>query len=196
MKKTIILATILGALVSSPAFARTEGNQVGLSLLKTDTSRLVENSQSDNIGVGIDYKYAFNFDRVFVAPGIFYDYNRVDASTYNAGSTTNTTQLKIHDSYGVKVNIGYDINDKWAAFVIGGLSNSDVSGGQNHNKNLNTGTKAERGLVYGVGAKYAINDMFDLNLGLERTNYDSGSGAATVVNNSYSVVRVGTILKF
>jgi opacity protein-like surface antigen len=184
MKKTIILASVLGSLISVPAFAksetnysytktetayttsRTQGTYLGLDLIGTNLdSGSQKGSVRDNISYGVSVKHAFNFDKIFIAPGIFFDHNRADASSYNGdGSADGTDQTRLKYSYGVKADIGYDVTDRFAPFVILGYSESRLNYGSDFNsKDVK---KTEQGLIYGVGAKYALAQRLIKNMKL------------------------------
>ncbi|MBU6141139.1 MAG: outer membrane beta-barrel protein [Proteobacteria bacterium] len=141
MKKILIAAALIGAVSASSAFAKTEGNYVGIDLLRSSAqvksnsdasadgsaslSRFYSHNKKDtSYGFGVNYKHAFNFDGFFVAPG--FSYNFVNNETKAGFSTSNSDlysqSVKIKDQISFQTNFGYDVNDKFAVYVPVGVS--------------------------------------------------------------------------
>jgi len=177
MKKLLILTSLISFLTTANASAKTEGNYVGLNFIDTASSNQNHNS---NFGLGADYKYAFNFGGLFLAPGVFYDYNRL--------SQPNSPTLKY--SYGAKLNIGYDVTDKFAPFVTVGASQTRIQ------------ESAKNGMLLGVGFKYALNSDVDFTAAYEMTQFGLAGKAGSVIdgtdkiNATYRVAKVGATYHF
>ena len=82
---------------------------------------------------GLKYYYALNYRGFFLAPELFFEYNNikkfieyndVDNPVYNGRSPWRYGHefLKIHKTYGGKINFGYDVNPNFAPFVFVGIS--------------------------------------------------------------------------
>ncbi len=165
MKKIIAIAALTAALASSSAFAKTEGNYVGIDFLKTSVTNRYQSSggkaadyeKFDNTsnGVGINYKHALNFNDVFIAPGVFFD--RLGSEATDADGGTLSTQSR----YGAKLDVGYDVNENFSAYVTNGLAHVK------YNINLpnnSTSTGAEISYFYGAGLSTKITKDLSLNV--------------------------------
>ncbi len=182
-KKLLAAVSIAATIATSSAFAKTEGSYVGLDLLATKYKIFnSDNSRKDDIdyGVGVNYKYALNFDNVFVAPGVFYNYNNAEVKNEFGG------KVKIKYSYGVKADIGYDITDKIATFVTLGYQES------RHEASF-VDNSTQEALIYGVGGKYSLTNNVDVALAYEYSNYNQ-SGVPNSINPE--VVKLGVAYKF
>ena len=137
-KKLLTVTAVVVALSSSSAFAKTEGNYVGLDFLKSY-------SVGSGAGVGVDYKYAVNLGSTFfIAPGFFVD--RISTKVRDRGNIT-----KLNYRYGLKTDIGYDITDVFSAYATGGIVQVAYKADQ--------GSKMTDGFLYGLGLGYkATND--------------------------------------
>jgi opacity protein-like surface antigen len=182
-KKLLAAVSIAATIATSSAFAKTEGSYVGVDLLATEYKLInTDGSRTNNTsyGIGANYKYAFNFDKIFVAPGVFYNHNRAEIKNLQGGRG----QLKY--SYGAKADLGYDITDKFAPFVTLGYQESrhTFSGVDN---------ATEESIVYGVGGKYSVTNDVDVALAYEYSNYVK-SGVPNSVNPE--VIKLGVAYKF
>ena len=133
MKKTLSLIAIVGSLFATSAYAKTEGNYVGIDVLRS-TAKVKSTSTlaSDNAdglgsfynhknrdsayGFGLNYKCAFNFNNFFVAPGISYEFlnNDVKSGFIDDSSNYFSQNIKLKNSVSFRTNVGYDINDQFA----------------------------------------------------------------------------------
>lgn len=86
-------------------------------------SRGYSDVDSNNSGLGISYKYAFNFNRFFIAPGIFAEQNRLWSPTKSGEN--DGTWLNIRNRYGFMTNFGYDVNRYFSPYLsLGYILNS------------------------------------------------------------------------
>lgn len=194
MKKLLITTTIIGSLISSIAFAKTEGNYIGIDVLATQVKDTFSNEKETNIdvGLGLNYKYAINFNHFFVAPGAYFNYN--NASVHEDGQFTYDFESKLKYSYGLKVDLGYDITDKFAAFTsIAYQENrieyddSDPTAGVTFDRDFRV-----ESFVYGIGTKYSINTRVDVNLAYEYVDYKNQSNSSI----NPDVIKIGLSYKF
>ncbi len=184
MKKLLVAATVAGSLISSMAFAKTEGNYVGVDLLATKFREAFDKKESGlDVGLGVNYKYAINFNNFFIAPGVYFDYNNADVSN-------NANKAELDYSYGTKVDLGYDITDKIATFVSIGYKEARITSSEN---NIDVASQTEGLITYGVGAKYALNDNLDLGLSYEYGDYIDDNIKSSL---NIDVVRLGVAYKF
>ncbi len=188
-KKLFAVVSLATTIATSSAFAKTEGNYVGVDALATQYKvQNANDTRNDNIhyGVGVNYKYAFNMDNIFVAPGIFYNFN--DAENRAKGSDYKS-EMKY--SYGVKADLGYDITDKFAAFVTLGYQEARLDASQPSVVYYKDATTES--IIYGLGAKYSVTNNIDVALAYEYNNYTK-SGTANAYNPE--LMKLGVAYKF
>ena len=192
MKKFAILATLLISLSSFSAFAKTSGNYAGIDIIysevKLDQASTSSIGSGDQISVGVNYKYAFNFNNFFVAPGVFFDYTNIRAKA------SNNDEWDLDFRYGAKVDLGYDITDKFAAFVNIGLANNHYDA-----KYIVSGTKTSDSKIeelYGIGVKYSATDDIDVGLSYEFSNLNVKDPLNNTVKFDLEVVRLGISYNF
>ncbi len=164
-------------MVASLSFAKTEGNYVGLNLLysELETNPDLPGAESEyNLGYGIDYKYAINFDNQFyVAPGAFF--NMVD-SEIKAESVLGRFDLEVSNQVGFGVDLGYDFNDNIAAFVTLGIGQVRAELVEEDKiTNLTSITKdTDEFRSAGIGVKYDLNNGYNVNFGYEMIGFADG----------------------
>lgn len=193
MKKLILTTAIIATFAASSAFAKTEGSYLGIDVLRTKADVKTSKVSSTNLdtyfdtktkdsttGFGVNYKYAFNVNDFFIAPGLIYE--SIGAETkVNDVDNGYTQDIKIKDRLGAKVDFGFDITDKFAAYIPVGYArtsytintNDYISGGSS----LQTKTTASQGsMFYGFGLVfYPVNSM-SINLEYNRSSIDLKSG--------------------
>jgi len=124
-------------------------------------------TQGNNVGLGLNFGYRVNADKLFVAPEIFYDYlnnSAVDFSRYTTGQSTQS-RIEVQSRYGAKVNLGYNLFSDLNAFVNLGFANvryidRDPLSGRSSGDN-------KLAPIYGVGLLYDLNKSWAL-----RASYD------------------------
>jgi opacity protein-like surface antigen len=207
MKKSLIALSIIASLTSGAAFAKTEGSYLGLSVINTelennsynDEARL-DSSRDNNFSGGVSYKYAFNFNGFFAAPELFFDLNETKSRASLVNNAVQNSELK--NSYGAKLNLGYDITDKFSAYAIvghsvsrlkayaSGAGASDYEGPQNFN---------QEAFIYGLGAKYDVANNISLNFSYEISQFSLSNDVTNTtdkINPDFSVARVGVAYNF
>ena len=132
-----------------------------------------------NYGFGFNYKYVLSQDRFFAAPSAFYEYN-----TSGAISGRYDVSLNNKYRYGLQIDLGYDVTDKFSPYVIGGYANIyyrartrgdglalDPSG-PNGYENLTTARSGVAGSTFsGAGFKYNLNQCLSFKMEYLRQNY-------------------------
>ena len=211
MKKLLITSSIIGSLASSVANAKTEGNYVGLSIIKSDIEAKGNTISGVNFGnnpflaqdesqvsVGVNYKYAYNFDGIYIAPGAFFDYTNVSTN----GQVTNgaTTTFDVDYRYGLRVDLGYDVTNELATYVHLGAANNSYGNTWSFNGNSSSTSDSETATTYGVGAKYSLTSNLDVNLEYEVSEFDMDmnfvSGIEGKQEFEIKVLRAGVAFKF
>ncbi len=200
MKKFMAIAAVSAVLITSSAFAKTEGNYLGIDFLKTSSSNRYQQYGSKSTyptfdnnsnGVGINYKYAKNFDQIFVAPGVFFD--RIGAESKDQSARTLTTNSR----YGAKLDLGYDLNDSFALYFTNGVANVNyevnaaVAGGR--------GSSSKMGYFYGGGAMAKISN--DLSLTVEYNTQTlnipvNALASADHIKSTLGVAKIGLAYNF
>lgn len=182
MKKLLVITTIVGSLLASLASAKNAGNYVGVDLLNT-RSDFDTHSVAD-VGIGVNYKRVIDLDTFFIAPGVFFNNNANENSDATA---------ELEYSYGVKLDIGYDVNDKVAAFVTIGHSENRTD--------IITEKSTEEAFIVGVGFDYALDERLNLGLAYELSEYGKTRDALDTTDDysagsQYEVVRLGLSYNF
>ncbi len=195
MKKIISIAAILAVFSNASAFAKTEGNYFGFDVLKANTKQRYTNDigtkfKDSNIGYGFNYKHAFNFDKVFVAPGVFFDHLGTSGIDY-AGDRVN-----VKNRYGVKFDIGYDLTDKAAVYFTNGISstsyNMDFTG-----TDLGSKSGSKTAYFFGAGASYEVAKNWLANFEYNHQKLSDIKGPnGTRADASVGVVKVGVAYHF
>ena len=151
---------------------------------------------------GLKYFYALNYRGFYIAPEIFFEYNNIkkhfDGDNFFERQHINQRNplrfgykfLKIHRTYGGKINFGYDITPNFAPFVFTGISKiyysaldsiypkriysnednsdnfTDVQNYLQENGQINPFSvirKSKLAPFFGFGTKIKITDRFLLN---------------------------------
>jgi opacity protein-like surface antigen len=184
-KKILTALFLTSALLFSPAFAKTQGNYIGFDVLNTNVEfqfKYLEGTTPDskktdsNFGVGLNYKYAFNTNGFFFAPGIFAELN----DTYSSIDRTNyfsiTEEYRMKNRYGLKFDAGYDVTDNFAMYLTGGASYNSYT--YSVFSNLPGGladtyqSSYELGYLYGAGLKYSLTKKINIGLEYNTQNVD------------------------
>ena len=179
MKKLILITSIITAIFSS-AFAKTEGNLLGVDVLRssarsdynfTEYHTRTADYKDSKTGLGINYKYAFNFNGIFVAPGVFFDYIGAEMQDYK-GDTVSTKYR-----YGAKFDIGYDVTDNFSAYFTNGVANNaykvDWKSWDQKTSSMEAGYFYGAGLSYKVTQNVALNFEYNIAKSLDyKTPYD------------------------
>ena len=229
--KTALSTAFLATSLSNTSLAKTQGHYVGISAINTEanitateamfyqpeyskTEERKKYRKQNALSYGLEYKYAFNYKGIFIAPKILYDRNNIKDSyinpnlftpgiTYSADtkSYNNTTTLK--HSYGFGFDIGYDINSKFSIYTTlqHKKNNLKFSSVLDHNSRIyEWHYKVNyKSLVYGFGAKYQIEPNFDIFASYEFINNTSGYDNPYSDHyrpSVYNVARVGISYNF
>jgi hypothetical protein len=138
-------------------------------------------------GFAIKYLYAVNFNGIFLAPEIFY--HHINIKHYDSKNELENTDMtlpsefgyrynKIHNQYGAKLNLGYDINSDFALYGFVGISRIKYSNlyslypyyegtGIANKYNIKDVLSVYNGTatapIYGFGGKIKLSKRFYLN---------------------------------
>lgn len=218
-KKHIIMRIILYFtltflfLFSNSIKAKTQGHYFGPSInyisanfinasYINDESRIdYKNNKSskrrNGTNLGINYGYAFNYNKFFIKPRLFYDkininnkIRKVDIviniATGDALTSTDdyTLNNNLESSYGFAIDLGYDLNEIFSIYSIIGNRNYNILSHYKHythtalngfskgsSSNLLSIKNNIRSLFYGIGAKYQKNNIaISFNLEISEIN--------------------------
>ena len=206
-KKLLAAASVAVAVAaSSSAFAKTEGHYAGVNIVRSDSGSQhisegvnVTNKFNDRgIGAGLDYRYAFNMNNFFIAPGLFVEKNNIKT---RGSEDEMTSKISINYRYGLKANIGYDVTDEASVYFTNGLSNtlykvgfSGVDDGVKFNGEKSTGAI---GYFYGAGVAYNVTKEVAVNVEYNTQKIDLNTAfVGAKVENTLSVVKLGVSYHF
>lgn len=175
MKKVLSIAITILSLSLNSSFAKTQGNYAQVNILHTQSTSTdfynKEHSDGD-LGIGIEYKYALNFDNFFIAPALFYNHNNVELKYSDRDGDPSVFKLY---SYGLKSDFGYDINDKISIFSTFGYSEVrsyvKTTFFSNPTTTIDAFSSTDEALIFGGGIKYSLNDKVDLQASYEYFNF-------------------------
>jgi len=184
MKKLILISSTLAVLAGSSAFAKTEGNYVTVDLHKaiSETHRntlIVGGTTQDDItkytgqntSLGASYKYAFNFDKIFLAPGIFYERIGTKVTTGPDDANGSGPTMSVNNRRGVRLDLGYDFTNDFAAYVTTGITSTTYRTSHPDADALGTAQSNQKfrgnktGYLYGIG--FTTNVAKDVSIGAE-----------------------------
>lgn len=166
---------------------KTEGHYVGVDVLGTRSGfyQRVENTNGDisrystsrhiSYGLGFSYKYAFNFDKFFVAPGLILEQNSFSGDQNN--DHNNAERLRINNRYGAKVDFGYDFNERVSPYLSLGYAGisykTSDQGTASDNVTLVQSYKNGFGssVFCGLGVKINLIDNLYLNAEYNRQSF-------------------------
>jgi len=201
MKKLILLTSLITIFTTSFALAKTEGNYLGIDLLQASADqRYLQNGKVANnykefddssYGIGTGYKYAFNFDKIFISPGVFFENLGTKAADKDGDN------VLLNNRYGAKVDIGYDVSDKFSAYFTNGASNTSYKVDWKSVGRKKSGSKLD--YFYGAGLAYKVSDKLVMNVEYNRqsTVLDTPNlGGINQVKADLNVIKVGLAYNF
>ena len=189
MKKTLSLIVIAGSLLASNAYAKTEGNYVGIDILRSSVQHKYYDTtvKDKSTGFGANYKHAFNFNKIFLAPGAFAE--RIGTEVTDDQNETISTNYR----YGAKLDLGYDVTDNFAAYFTNGFANLS------HKLNDHAGyteSKSVTSYFYGAGLSYKIlkNVTMNLEYNTQSPNFTNAYGVK--FKSDVRVAKIGVSYNF
>ena len=202
MKKLITVSSVIAVLAGSSAFAKTEGNYLGIDFIRSNAESKYKNADGTvnasvgkfhekANGFGLNYKYAFNFNNVFVAPGLFYD------QIGNSAQDKNSEPVNVANRYGAKLDIGYDLTDKFAVYFTNGFTKVryqvDWTAGNAGSKSGTT----PMNYFHGVGASFKLthNILLNAEYNTQHLSFSTPSYGITA-RTKLDVAKIGLSYKF
>lgn len=173
MKKTLSLIAIASSLILSSQANAKDGFYAGADLLLSNAKYKylnrtnyvipsevggVDKIDGNGVGVGVSAGYKKYFDQVFVAPEVFYDYLNTSTKDYFFVYDA-SDKINLRSRYGAKLNLGYDLTDKFSAYANFGMAQVNYL---NKSTGLSQGKVSYFAPVYGLGALYKLNDSWSV----------------------------------
>mgnify|MGYP000479326927 CR=1 FL=1 len=183
-KNKFFITIFLAILLSTESYAATSGSYLGIDGIfskttfrqeyKNSLGNIEQDSDSfkgSDLGFGLNYKYAINFDGLYLAPGIFIEKNNLKTKKSGivlASGEDDSRSLEINYRSGIRVDIGYDITDYFAIYALAGYSQINYKTKDDYYTSGNsTISQSNSGFAgggfYGAGLKFDINDDFSIN---------------------------------
>lgn len=161
-------------------------------------------SASENgYGVGINYKYALNYNGFFVAPGFILEkyWNSVDGSDKigTTGRYDDITRLDVRDRIAVTTDIGYDFNRFFSGYVMGGygstgyrVENGFAASNSVYDSILDDARK--RSFIFGGGFNVRINKAFVINIEANTQDFDVETNTNSPLQFKTDIMAKGIML--
>jgi len=204
---SLIIAAIPLSNKSHASNYQSKGHYLGLDLLKSNvkfyeryiqnynnqtTYVIEEQDHNSEYGVGINYKYYFNFNNFFIAPGVFFENNETTADTKHRKTHGDLRYLEVDNRFGVKTDVGYDINKYFSPYLTGGFARINYETGNIAllGSELVNSTKINSSVsswYYGIGFKSNIYENINISFEFNRHKFD----AKAYANNEVITNRLG-----
>ncbi len=179
MKKSLLYFTILllfplNLFAKNGAYIGINGNRSfadhNLAILADNGTgfQLTANrtTNADNVGFGFEGGYRFDLkDGFFIVSELFFDQLNNNAADPAVGFQRD--RLILNYRYGAKLNLGYEFNEKFGAFVNAGVGVVDYDVNWNSVVGTQDSGFASYGstsdsAVYGIGAHYNLNEKLTI----------------------------------
>jgi len=164
-------------------------------------------------GVGINYKYAINFNNIFIAPGIFVEKlgTKVEPNQDAYRENSQLGELDIRSRYGIFSNIGYDINSFLSPYLVIGYSMVSYKTENGYYRNSlglrqsNIEKSTTGSMLYGLGLKSNYSDKVSFNIEYNTQEFKAKTNLNVPINNKRSnswyqtrieTIKIGTAYKF
>lgn len=187
MKKLFIIASAIVIFSTNSAIAKTEGNYLGVYGMlakitpKDQSSTIYQVSRNANrqIRGGFNYQYAFNFNDFFLSPEVF-----IDALSLSNKAEGGSDKLTINTRYGIKANIGYDVNEKFSPYLSFGAATAEYSSQKLDNSySTITQSGSRSSAIYGIGTNIRIHENLVANLEYNMQNLTLSQGTGDGLGN-------------
>ena len=186
----------------------TSGHYVGVNLINTTLEAITANDAEDNsyqperskISTGLSYQYAFNYKGFFVAPELFYNFNNTN-SVNSIEEAPEGYELNLKQSYGVKLNLGYDITDKFSVFGLVGHSEvrAKIKYYSVQYEVFEQQSLTQEAFIMGLGARYVVGKNISVKLSHEINQLGFSKKVLDTtdkINPDYSVTSLGVAYNF
>ncbi|NBV06744.1 MAG: porin family protein [Proteobacteria bacterium] len=201
MKKLSLLLAVAGVLISYQASAK-DGVYAGAGLLlsktkyhyndpsgiSVDDGGFVTKENGHGVGGGAFVGYKKSFDQVFLAPEAFYDYlNTSTNDYYHHIPPYQQDTLNLRSRYGLKANVGYDINQSFSLYANYGYANVGYANRWPSDGKSESGNRFAA--IYGIGGIFNINENWSVKAEINQQRFKiPATGDA-----AYSKVRLNVL---
>ncbi len=187
----------------------TQGHYVGASYNYVETSfhdnftykfskdlyQFKPSSKDNGYGLGLSYKYAFNFNKFYVAPGILWEkyWNKVQGDNKGheelfSGRYGDMKQLDLRYRYGITSDFGYDFNKLFSSYLtVGYVANgfqvkdgAVYDYGAYNSKSIN---KLDANFLFGAGFNFRLTNQLSLNLEANTQKFKVRTRIPTIIND-------------
>jgi opacity protein-like surface antigen len=212
VKKPLITLFFVITTFTNSAFAKTAGSYFGIDAIGSELEAVEEYTNNANknpvvrrpgfndhgYGAGVHYNYAFNMNGFFIAPGLMFEYHNVSSSAEGEVTPTShygnydTQEVKIKNRYGIKADVGFDLNNTFAVYGTGGYAKihyRTVNFSDNRGNNTHIVNDDARGLFYGAGFKVDLSKNLSMNLEYNTQKFTAKTSTFGATNNLYSLYR-------
>lgn len=211
MKKLFVIPSLILTIISSVSFAKSEGTYVGLDVLHssadmtfTDNSSgppIIFNVSESSIGYGFNAGHAFSLNNVvksinglYVAPNAYFNFNQAEL-TISVPGVAQTTEVEY--SYGLNLDLGYDIDEKFSVYASAGYIEFRVDNGAPTDGSSAATSDSSQSLLYGVGVKYSLDDRLSLRLAYETFSQDIVDGSQSFTREvDVDIIKLGATYSF
>lgn len=205
MKKSIIIACAISSMATmssaSSALAKTQGHYAGVNVLRSSATNQYKSSEiiagnygefsDSSVGFGADYKYAFNYGKTFLSPGLFFDNLGLESQDQDGDSVSSDYR------YGASLDLGYDISDNFSLYLTTGVANIGYEVDWKSSGQKESGSKV--GYIAGIGASYKVSESVALNLEYNAQSTDfktPDNGGINTVTSDIKVLKFGASYNF
>jgi outer membrane autotransporter protein len=207
MKKLFIIPSLILTIVSSTSFAKSEGTYVGLDIVQSNVdmtfidldNNLNINNSDDSIGYGLNIGHAISLSNIYnglyIAPNAYFNFNEVD-TTVSAQGISQTTEIE--NSYGLNIDLGYDIDEKFSVYASAGYVEFKVKQGVPSDNSDIARSDNSQSLSYGVGVKYNLDDRLSFRLAYESFSQETNGLNQGRVTHDFDVdvIKLGAAYSF
>ncbi len=194
MKKIILSFALF--IVSTSSFAKTQGSYVGIDFVNTRLKfyektlytdgtysyKKPASADNSNPGAGISYKYAFNFNGLFIAPGLIAEYNNANTDGVKYSSIGQSRRMNIKGRFGAKLDIGFDIGNYVSPYITGGYTGiiyRTRNYGNEYSDSYGYKTATTGEFFGGFGFKFDLTNNMAFNL---EYNFQKLTAKTSIVN--------------
>ena len=169
-------------------------------------------SSNYGCGMGINYKYAFNFNNIFIDQSIFVEKIGTKVNpNQDAYKNPQNGELDIRSRYGIFANIGYDVNSVLSPYLVVGysmVSYKTENGYYRYNLGLrqsNIEKSTTGSMLYGLVLKANYSDKVSFNIEYNTQEFKAKTNLDVPINNKRAnswyqtrieTIKIGTAYKF
>lgn len=214
MKKVLTTALVLGALYGTANATEIKpyvGLDAGYNIMNTKDIKWADEDTSKKANFGLNAGAKINFEnKMFLGAELYYRLGKIadlsksvqeDYPLYDARYIGKRT-LEIENTFGAKLYLGYEFNDKMNAFVSFGLNRMEleyngsdevyeISSGDYLDADFYKYTNNKFAPSFGLGASYSFTKNIEARLSYEFINYKVDEELTDSVKSNTHSIRLG-----